>query len=34
MLGPIDSPAMGSFSSPFLTFGTLPGADSFQMYNA
>ncbi|KAG5509120.1 hypothetical protein JKF63_06129 [Porcisia hertigi] len=33
LMGPIDSPAMGSFSFPFLTFGVTPGPTTYWVYN-
>lgn len=33
MLGPVDSPAMGSFAFPFLTFGVTPGPMSYWTYS-
>ncbi|KAG5482728.1 hypothetical protein CUR178_06765 [Leishmania enriettii] len=32
-LGPIDSPAMGSFAYPFLSFGVTPGPTTYWVYN-
>ena len=32
-IGPIDGPAMGSFSFPWLTFGVSPAPDTFNLYN-
>ncbi|EPY22918.1 hypothetical protein STCU_08041 [Strigomonas culicis] len=32
-LGPVDSPAMGSFAYPFLSFGATPGPTTYWMYN-
>ena len=33
MVGQVDSPAMGSFSFPWLTFGVGPGSDTYWIYN-
>lgn len=32
LLGPVDSPAMGSFAFPFLTFGVTPGPTTYWTY--
>ncbi|KAG5482896.1 hypothetical protein LSCM1_06932 [Leishmania martiniquensis] len=33
VMGPIDSPAMGSYSYPFLSFGVTPGPTTYWAYN-